>query len=193
MAITIANAALRLLAAASPQYVANTLAEIQPAVDLDPELYEGKYFVALDQPAGQQLYIVESAAVRAANDQEGYKFDLPQLSYYNPDGTPRAGRVGVFTVAGVTDANGQFTAYPTSDGTAGGAALFSQILSVDFKPSGIPAALQERPFDASYANTDNKIITCQFLRGMLVGIGLANLRAAAPGTPVLARIEGVIA
>jgi hypothetical protein len=118
MAINPASASLRLVAKSSPQFVVDTLAELQGIVDGDPATYEGKYVVALDQPEGQALYLVESGQVMPAHDQAGYKFepDRDRPTYYNGDGTQEAGRVGVMWFEGETNANGQLTVHATVDG-----------------------------------------------------------------------------
>lgn len=178
----------------SPQYQAPTLAELQPAVDADPETYEGRYFVALDQPVGEQIFYVESGVVIPAFEQDGYKATVAgnDVFVFNADGSAQTGRIGVQHFSGATNGDGQLTVHATADGTAGGAALFASIKSVAIEPQGIAANVQDRVFPAGYTITGGKTILCQVLRGASVLLGGASTRVAAAGVTVLVRVEGVL-
>ncbi len=193
MTISAAASSYRLFLKSSPHYTATTLAEIQPAVDGAPATYEGKYVVALDQAAGQQLYLVESGVVRAAYDQSGYKAELDDDRYYNGDGTQVTGAIGVQWFSATTNSNGQVIVHATTNGTSGAAALFSSIKSVSVEPEGIASQIIDRVYAAGHTVTSGKTITAQILRGSVVVLGGTGTRIAPSGVTVKVRVEGVLA
>lgn len=99
--------------------------------------------------------------------------------------------------SGVTDANGRIALNLTEDGTATGTPLFATIMMT----SGEGIAVQTDPnnvlIGGRYAITsDMRTLTYQFARGnsstlSLLGITVLGMRAAATGTAVAVRIDGM--
>lgn len=96
-----------------------------------------------------------------------------------------------------TDANGRVTVYLTDDGTATGNALFSTIMMT----SGEGTAPQTDPNNllsgGRYSmSADMRTLVYQFARGnsstiSLLGVNILGMRAAAAGTAVAVRIDGM--
>jgi hypothetical protein len=192
--------ARRLLAQYSPQFEADTLAEIQPAVDLDPATYEGKYLIALDQPTGQQLYYVEQGQVVPAYEQGGIKAeDAPAQNTRYFDGAAEVTEtVGVQWLPGVTIAGGSVTVYATDDATSGGVPRFASVKSVSIHAEGIAAIQQNRYWVGGYTfNAGTGELVANILRGVsqsiLLGGTIVTTRNAEAGVDVLIRVEGTLA
>lgn len=193
MAINPAPAEYRLLPKAKPDFIADTLAEATAEVAGEPETFEGKYYVALDQAAGAQLYLVESGELILVK-QPGWVYEAPDRDdpqFYNPDGTPVEGAVGVMWFDGALSGAGELQCYATDDGTAGGVALFSAIKSVDASNTGNQALIERAMYCG--ATVAGASVVARFLRGATVLIGGSTVRAAAAGTLVRVRVEGTLA
>jgi hypothetical protein len=190
----------RLLAQYSPQLEADTLAEIQPAVDLDPATYEGKYILALDQAAGLQLYYVEHGQVVPAYEQDGIKADdAPAKNTRYFDGADEVTEeVGVQWLTGVTAAGGSVTVFATDDATSGGAPRFASVKSVSIHAEGIAAFQENKYWVGGYTyNAGTGALVANILRGvsqsMLIGGTIVTTRNAVAGVNVLVRVEGTLA
>lgn len=98
---------------------------------------------------------------------------------------------------GTTDSNGRVTVYLTDDGSATGTALFSTVMMT----SGEGTAVQTDPnnvlIGGRYSmSSDMRTLTYQFARGnssvlSVLGTTVLGMRAAAVGTSVAVRVDGI--
>lgn len=197
MAIAGTSGNTRLTLRATPQFVADTLTEITAAVAADAVTYEGKYIRVLDQVAGQQLYIALEGVLYPANDQAGfaYDFDVDKERFFSSNGTEITSVVAWQKFSATTDANGRITLNATQDGTANGAAMFSEIFMVEAVGVGIQANTYDMIMRGEYAITNSKNITVQMIRGsnttVLIGGVVNSIRTAPANRTVQAVVMGI--
>lgn len=98
---------------------------------------------------------------------------------------------------GTTDANGRVTVYLTDDGTATGNAIFSTIMQTAGEGAANVTDPNNMLIGARYSlSADRKTLVYQFARGnssviSLLGATILGMRTAAPGSPVVVRIDGM--
>lgn len=98
---------------------------------------------------------------------------------------------------GTTDANGRVTVYLTDDGTATGNAIFSTIMQTAGEGTANVTDPNNMLIGARYSlSADRKTLVYQFARGnssviSLLGATILGMRTAAPGSPVVVRIDGM--
>lgn len=204
MAINAAPSTLRRILKLSPQWVADTLAELQSS----PDSYAGEYVLCSDQPAGQQVYFVEEDLdgnfnVLPAYEMDGYKAeeagDDLYTRRYDANGDEIVGSTFATQFLSGTVAGGQglVSLNATVDGTPGGDALFSSILSVSLVVNEVNASLQNQQVVTGYEITNGKNISARVVRGnstsILLGGTVTSFRLAPNGTAVTGRVEGILA
>lgn len=115
--------------------------------------------------------------------------ELPQGIF----GSSANGRI--LNAATTLDINGECVINLTEDNTPTGTALFSEVWTVTYDPR--PANLTD-PNNIVVGNVKSltaKVLTCKFSRGNslvgALGLTLLGMRAAAQGTPVNIRVEGL--
>lgn len=96
-----------------------------------------------------------------------------------------------------TDANGRVTVYLTDDGTAAGVGLFSTVMMTTGEGTTPQIDANNIIFGGRYSmSADMRTLTYQFARGnsatvSLLGVNILGMRAAATGTNVVVRVDGM--
>lgn len=96
-----------------------------------------------------------------------------------------------------TDSNGRCTVYLTDDGTATGNALFSQIMETSGEGTAVVTDPNAMLMGARYSiSADLTTLVYQFARGgssvvSILGTTILGMRAAAAGSPVTVRVDGM--
>lgn len=96
-----------------------------------------------------------------------------------------------------TDANGRVTVYLTDDGTATGNAIFTTIMQTAGEGTANVTNPNDTLIGARYSlSADRKTLTYQFARGnssvlSILGVTVLGMRAAASGSPVVVRVDGM--
>lgn len=195
----VAYAGANLILQATPAFQVDTLAELPAIIAGDPATYEGKYIVVLDQPVGDQVYIVDSGVAYVASSAAQTAWIKRQGGiYYDSAGLEIANVVTQVFSGTVAGGDGQVTVNITQDGTAGGIAMFSSVLDVSGSVGAavgtqpISANVYQRPFMGPWSHAANlKQLTAAFLTGRLVTLALTSLNPAPNGTLVKIAVTGV--
>lgn len=101
-----------------------------------------------------------------------------------------------FFIGGTTASDGTVTVYLTSDGTATGPAIFTEVWTTTSDVNLSVTSANDSPIGSRLSlSADLKTLKYQFVRGAtttaLLNLAIPGLRSAAAGTPVVIQVAGI--